>query len=281
MPLRLCTPVLIVLYALLNAIACLHKPTPSVAASPADATLAFAVLGDNRTAVSGEAPPPVYTTLLAQINASDAQFLVNTGDLVLGGTNTAAVNLELDAFFAATSALTIPWHVSIGNHDADAITLQRLKDNRIDPDYHAFDYGNSRFYLLNTEIPGQEAQIAGAQLAWLTQDLRTSGAKAANRFVFFHRPFYSPMIDSGKRQWGDAWNREALHKLFVENRVAAVFNGHDHLFHQRTVDGVRYVVTGGGGAPLYDGADSEKVHHFVVVTVNDRQVDIRMVRAQP
>ena len=37
----------------------------------------------------------------------------------------------------------------------------------------------------------------------------------------------------------------------VHSRVSFVFSGHDHLYQRGEVDGLKYVVSGGGGAPLY------------------------------
>jgi hypothetical protein len=75
--------------------------------------------------------------------------------------------------------------------------------------------------------------------------------------------------------------RDRYSPLFEEFSVDMVFSGHDHNY-QRTVplaraapaeDGVTYIVTGGGGAPLYDmdsvdwTAVTRKAHHFVLIKI--------------
>ncbi len=40
--------------------------------------------------------------------------------------------------------------------------------------------------------------------------------------------------------------------LFEKEHVTAGFFGHDHNYQHYLKDGIHYVVTGGGGAPLYD-----------------------------
>src|SRR5262249_1765974 len=40
-------------------------------------------------------------------------------------------------------------------------------------------------------------------------------------------------------------------ELFERHRVRAVFAGHDHAYERMERNGVRYFVSGGGGAPLY------------------------------
>ena len=102
---------------------------------------------------------------------------------------------------------------------------------------------------------------------WLDADLRQAAADAAVkwRVAFDHRPFYS----TGRRHGADhtyvKWVRPVLEKYHVD----VVFSGHEHTY-ERTLpilDGVprsgnptawtqgvgpAYVVTGGGGAPVYN-----------------------------
>ena len=44
----------------------------------------------------------------------------------------------------------------------------------------------------------------------------------------------------------------ALMPLLEKYRVTAAFFGHDHNYQHYLKNGIHYVVTGGGGAPLYD-----------------------------
>ena len=46
----------------------------------------------------------------------------------------------------------------------------------------------------------------------------------------------------------------ALEPLFEKYRLTAGFFGHDHNYQHFLKNGVHYVITGGGGAPLYDVA---------------------------
>jgi hypothetical protein len=57
--------------------------------------------------------------------------------------------------------------------------------------------------------------------------------------------------------------------------VTIVFNGHDHDYERSVANGVTYIVTGGGGAPLYQKAHDNpasvyfaSVHHFVQITLS-------------
>ena len=252
------------------------KVVPEVAGDSAQ-PFTFAVMGDNR----GDPVPNVYLEILKQINASDAKFAINTGDIVPGDADVAKTSAQLDRFLAATAPLGPPMYVTYGNHEQRSPAHLEMLERRIGPRYFAFTCGNSRFYLLNTEIVG--GQIIGEQLRWLTADLAGEGQRAAHRFVFLHRPLFSPLNDTGKRAWGDAANLSLLQGLFVEHRVDMVFSGHDHYFSWRVVEGVTHVTTGGGGAPLYLGPGALSINHYLLVRVNGEQVllDFRPILPPP
>jgi len=59
-----------------------------------------------------------------------------------------------------------------------------------------------------------------------------------------------------------------------------VFNGHKHNYERNEVNGVTYVVTGGGGAPLYAAVEREPTqavfalaHHFVLVRIAGNRLE--------
>ncbi len=80
------------------------------------------------------------------------------------------------------------------------------------------------------------------QLKWLEEDLSRAGTPFLA--VVIHDSPYS----SGFHQ-GDSDLREALVPLLEKFGVDVVFAGHDHDYERLTVEGITYIVTGGGGAP--------------------------------
>jgi 2',3'-cyclic-nucleotide 2'-phosphodiesterase (5'-nucleotidase family) len=68
--------------------------------------------------------------------------------------------------------------------------------------------------------------------------------------------------------------------VFEKHEVTAVFSGHDHNYQRHLKNGVTYVVTGGGGAPLYDvdgpipgiTQKVERTEHFVSIKVEPGKV---------
>ncbi|MFN3481361.1 MAG: hypothetical protein ACK415_13380, partial [Thermodesulfovibrionales bacterium] len=52
-----------------------------------------------------------------------------------------------------------------------------------------------------------------------------------------------------------------------------VISGHEHLYSETIKDGIRYIITGGGGSPFYQSARGGGFFHYIVINV--RGEDIR------
>jgi hypothetical protein len=91
------------------------------------------------------------------------------------------------------------------------------------------------------------------------------------KFVFLHRPPFP--TTSGFNFSMDKYktDRDALHKLFVENKVSAVFSGHEHLFSRSSKDGITYVISGGGGQSLLSfwSQDGAFFHYIIAKKANE------------
>ena len=61
--------------------------------------------------------------------------------------------------------------------------------------------------------------------------------------------------------------RDRLHQLFIKTGVKAVFAGDDHRYDRMERSEVLYIITGGGGAPIYAFKDSGGYFHYVWVSV--------------
>src|SRR5437660_932062 len=68
------------------------------------------------------------------------------------------------------------------------------------------------------------------------------------RFVMAHHP---PITAVANRQ-KDNPHMTALIPMFEKYHVSAGFFGHDHNYQHYLKNGIHYVTTGGGGAPLYE-----------------------------
>jgi hypothetical protein len=160
----------------------------------------------------------------------------------------------------------IPYFVTIGNHEyeteqgAPFRQVFGLFENGA-PDglerWYSFDWGDVHFVALYTNVTGP------VQANWLEADL--SANVRPWTVVFLHHAPYS----SGTHG-GNAAVRSTFVPILVAHHVPLVFAGHDHDYERtKPIDGVTYIVTGGGGRGTRDAdrsnftAFSEQVAHFV------------------
>lgn len=239
----------------------------------------FAVIGDNRPAHARLHQPKQFISMLKEIDALNPAFVVNPGDMIFGSKNQQTAMKQFDEYLSVVkSNLRAKMYPVIGNHDVSGSKAnQDYLENQLGKLYYSFNYGGSHFIVLNSEIVGQESRIIGTQLEWLRDDLRNS--KAANKFVFVHQPLFPVGGHIGSSLDKYPKDRDALHSLFVRNKVTAVFEGHEHLFYEQVKNGVRYIISGGGGAPTYPsihgGGD---FYHFIIVTVDGSNISMTMIK---
>lgn len=234
----------------------------------------FVVLGDNR---SGD---EVYKKLVSLIAERKPDFVVNTGDMINKPGNTQ----EWARFWEMSKPVTAPYFLTVGNHDAYAKVPQSEKIYKQEVDlpgnelYYSFTAGNSLFIVLDSYIAGEERKITGEQLAWLEGVLAKSNRKHV--FVFFHHPLYTDPAKGHHANDGlDKYpeDRDRLAALLKRSKVDAVFTGHEHYYQRRTVDGILQIITGGGGAPMYDREEDGGFYHFIRVTVDGDRVSGEVV----
>jgi 3',5'-cyclic AMP phosphodiesterase CpdA len=239
----------------------------------------FAVYGDTRT--RHDVHRKVINALVEHVNPD---FVVHTGDLVADGSDSSL----WPVFFDIEKELLrhTVFFPSLGNHERNSRDYYDFF--QVTTPYYSFDWGNGHFIVLNSDIGNAASSEAAKetfwmeQTRWLEEDLR-SHQDAAYRFVFAHHP---PFTAVARRQ-GDNPHMTALTPMFERYRVTAGFFGHDHNYQRYLKNGIHYVITGGGGAPLYDvdkPADgiTQKVvsaEHFVTVTVDGDTARIEAIAA--
>ena len=204
------------------------------AAGPDRTKFTFVAFGDTRT------QHQVHQAVVDRIVTLEPDFVLHTGDLVALG----SIIPYWETFFEVERELMAraPLFPALGNHEHNH---PRYFDYFYLPGnerWYTFDYGNARFICL--QVDGiADFGPQSEQYAWLEETL------AANTqpwlFVYFHIPPYSSSPDALE---GDV--RRTLTPLFEQYGVDVVFTGHHHNYERNEVNGVTYIVTGGGGAPL-------------------------------
>ena len=148
-------------------------------------------------------------------------------------------------------------------------------------DYYAFAWGDALLVVLDPYWPtkGGRGQpddnwywtLGNEQYRWLKKTLESSRARF--KFVFLHHPTGSksqpirggieaakynewgglnPDGSDGFRQHRPDWDKP-IQKLLVENKVAAVFHGHDHMYVREELDGIVYQLVPQPGNPRTGG----------------------------
>jgi hypothetical protein len=261
------------------------SPTYKVGAWPSGGTIRFAVYGDMR---GGHR---VHERISEAIGKEAADFVVVTGDLVLRGSDGG----DWQRFFqvAADLLARTPYYPVAGNHDLGRSGHERRLMNELfelpEPpakrpawgNWYSFDVADLHFVMLDSN-----AYKHSEQQAWLIDDLAAARARGVRAiFAAVHDGPYSRGLHRGNR-YAQATYVPVLHKYGVD----MLFSGHDHLYQRGEVDGLRYAVSGGGGAPLYsvrcgnkgqrkcrvaDGMKHiDSTYHYLLVTVRNRTLEM-------
>jgi len=234
------------------------------AAGPDQTEFTFVAFGDTRT------QHQIHQEVVDSIVALEPDLVLHTGDLVANG----RIASLWETFFEVERELMarVPLFPALGNHEANHqhyFDLFYLPGNER---WYAFDYGNARFICL--QVDGfADFDSQSEQYAWLEETL------AANTqpwlFVNFHLPPYSSSRDVSEQSV-----RQALTPLFEQYGVDVVFTGHHHNYERNEANGVTYIVTGGGGAPLCVMEDREPTraafavaYHFVWLEVDGGRLE--------
>lgn len=244
----------------------------ALAAAPAPADeFEFVVIGDTRPKFESE-DFRLFEDLIPKINAVKPAFVINLGDLIYGY-GPLSKEKQWDKYERVVKAIAAPYYQAPGNHDTHSKEARRIYTRRFGKCYQAFDYGGCHFVLLDNTEAQRGGNLGPVEFAWLQDDLKA--AKDRPTFVFLHFPVWEPERVAPK--YYEFWSQK-LHPLFRESGVRAVFAGHYHTYGPtREFDGIRYFITGGGGAELIpDYKKSGGVHHFVVVKVQGSQWDLRV-----
>jgi len=251
----------------------------------------FVVYGDTRTR------PEIHRQIVQRIIPLNPSLVLHTGDLVARGRRA----VDWDGFFDVVNEMVrnVPLFPSLGNHEDDSPLYYQFFALPGSERYYSFDWGGVHFIALDSNDPRPEGDARGttaeakaayekqkeeywkAQTRWLEQDLKANRS-ADFICVYFHHP---PFSTRTSRAASAARMRNLFVKIFEIYKVDIVFNGHDHNYQRHISNGIHYVVTGGGGAPLYDTEQPlpgitqklAQIEHFLKVNVAEQKMEIEAI----
>jgi len=240
------------------------------ASGPAPETFSFVVLGDTRNNVF------VASKIFEQAAQEAPTLAFHTGDLIRGGT----VAEYLENFLPLLEITDpVPVFCVPGNHERGARRDFAAYKAIFGGDRFSFDYGPCRFVGFNDS---EGIRVSGSDLAFLDEELGKPGAQY--KFVFFHIPpayFEEAAIGDGKAR-GFTWKADAFRALLARHKVTEVFMGHIHGYTSTVLDGVRYTLSAGAGAPLSERLPEEsRIYHLLVVRVSPEGLSQELVHLVP
>jgi hypothetical protein len=261
----------------------------------------FLVYGDNRS------DDATHAAVVVSMVSRASSFLINTGDLVERGSSRS----EWQSFFDIEAPLTRerPIFSCVGNHEltdgagldyvryfgpaelpkevvapAAAVTGIPLHDAgspklTLDQLSGTFRWSNARFFMVNGMVP----YTTGPTRAWLERALGDSDDEPGLvwRIVVVHHGPWS----SGPHGDNKILHEGNIPQLLRAHKVDLVLSGHDHIYERGFADGLAYLVSGGGGSPVYRVKRAEKtsrryesVHHFVEAFVSPAAIQFVAMR---
>lgn len=225
----------------------------------------FIVLGDSRD------NDEVFRQTLKKVTAYNPLFILHNGDTVFTGTEGLFTR-----FLGMIQATTpdIPVFVVIGNHDLTRKVKEPhsrdLFQRMIGPVHFTLDFPKLDMRIV--AVDNAIYKLTPGELQYLDQQLE-KGRKV--NFAAMHIP---PKTERWpKHSFSSGADR--LMEILSRRNIAAAFFSHIHFYDEDTIQGVKYMITGGAGAPLslYPTTSGKALHHFIVVRVKNGAVTTKVI----
>lgn len=233
--------------------------------------------------------------LVDLMNGYDLDFVLHTGDLAYRPFEEASPEESYaKKYFEVLSPLLLnaPIYPVMGNHDHDpavrsegvpffvrafpSLSDVSVPENAIGT-WYAFGRSGVQFLMLDSQAfhgTGGKAE----QTQWLAERL------ADPNYRFSLPVFHTPPYTSGRHRNDGQELRLRWTPLFEDASVPLVLSGHDHNYERIVLDGVTYVVSGGGSAVLYgetgrvEGSqDFHRRTHFVLLEIGELRIELTAI----
>jgi Calcineurin-like phosphoesterase len=274
----------------------------------------FVVFGD---AMETPQPTTTIRTIFRNIGEMTPRpaFALSLGDIIQGEPtepiDIPKISGNLENFLSVARTGRVPVFNAPGNHELDDVDdipstrMLQIYEQVIGPAYGFFDYGDSHFIALNSsEVPppgtkappkparGQMDQefsyIGSRQIAQLKADLEANRNKA-HVFVAMHYPLKALTADD--RLYPERTARELVELFGKYPNVSYVLAAHEHLYYNpqdpsnlieapsyAAGQPARYLVSGGGGAPIWVKPEKGGFHHYLIFQVDGPSVSVVLKR---
>jgi hypothetical protein len=226
----------------------------------------------------------IVDVVFERFEKAGVEFVLHLGDIVDDASSSEQWKYVLDE----ARRHRIRLRPVVGNHDRLIGTSDRgetrFREFFADlPDtFYRFSHRGIEFVMLNSErslLPGTE------QARFLTSVLDEWSEKPSSdtAVLCLHRPVFT----CGHRDLANQFLRRLwLHSRLVDTPVRLVLSGHHHYYDRsKPLDGITYLVSGGGSHKLYPAAEADRttarfragVNHYGLVDVYADRLDVRVI----
>lgn len=196
----------------------------------------YVIYGDSRS------QHEIHKDIVDRIIKVEPKAVFHTGDLVNDGDNPS----DWSYFNDVTSRMRelSEFYPALGNHENDSPLYFNNFELPNNERWYEIQRGEILFIILDTN---SDTSIGSSQYNWLSNTLANKPVSVKYIIAFFHHPPFNtgPHIEDEKNL------RSTIVPLLEQYQTSMVFNGHDHDYERSYYNTVYYIVTGGGGAPLY------------------------------
>lgn len=207
----------------------------------------------------------VHMKIANLIQAEKPDMILFTGDIA--GNSRNPLHFLIYAVIENKLWKKAEYYHTRGNHEDKLYNYTLFFDLPNGKTYYSFNRSGMHFIVLDVIDGGKP--VDSEQLAWLKNDLEANKDKPIA--VSLHLPLFT----SGKYE---PYNAPYLLELFKQYKVLFVFSAHVHCYERSLADGVNYIVTAGGGAPLYPETRTNpnkiirvQKHNYCVLTRSGNQ----------
>ncbi len=221
--------------------------------------LDIVIYGDNRT------DHDAHRRVVKSIVEVKPKIVFNTGDLVEDGNRPE--NWEIFNRIVSDLLDISDFYPTLGNHEYNSPLFFDNFDLPNNERWYSIEANSIHFIVMDSY---SETSRQSEQYKWLENDLQN----ISNKIKFIVAIFHHPIFNTGTQIEDEKGLKETFSTLFEKYGVDVVFSGHDHNYERSFYNNIYYIVTGGGGAPLYDQLRTSpysqlfiKEYHFCTLSV--------------
>lgn len=220
-----------------------------------DQSYSFVVLGNIKNSIG------IFDEqILKKLKNQNPDFIISTGNNVVDSGEG-----KYRVLYRTLERMETPFITSVGENELIEEGYKNFY-KYFGPFYFSFTLNNAYFIFLDTTGHSTESW----QQEWLQKELEAS-LDYKDTFVVMNRPPLQIeaeyLLEEKTKYIESEAKRNYYQNIFAEYNVEAVFSSNLQIYHQESIQGVNYIITGGaGGELLVESPDS--FYHYVTVSVS-------------